>query len=99
MQYRGKYYTMRVLQVAAALLAIAGLAKMADALIKNDVSDKSPYVVGSVLLFGGVLLGLVTSLLAKYFEAKTANANPDKIALDALNQLGEQYARKRSGPK
>jgi hypothetical protein len=94
MQYRAKYHTMRVLQVVAALVAVAGLAKIGGALM-NAVGNKTPFVVGSILLFGGTSLGLVTSLLAKYFEAKAANANSDKIALEALNQLGEQYAKKR----
>jgi hypothetical protein len=53
-------------------------------------------VVGAIILFVGVLVGLIATVLAKYYETKIANANPDKIALDALNQLGEQYAKKRT---
>lgn len=86
---------MRALQLVAALTALSGLAKIGSALINMDNADGA-IIFGSILSFAGVLAGIVASILAKYYETKMlSTAESGKIALDALSQLGEQYAKKR----
>jgi hypothetical protein len=90
---------MRVLQLVGALIALSGLAKLGNALINTGIQSNDHghmALIGGILVFGGVVIGIAATLSASYFESKMANSNSDKIALDALNQLGEQYAKKRS---
>ncbi len=94
MQYRAKYYVMRVLQLAGALITLSGVAKIGNVLV-NMRSEGHAALIGGILVFGGVIIGITATLLATYFESKMVNSNSDKIALDALNHLGEQYAKKR----
>lgn len=84
---------MRVLQLVGALVALSGLAKIGNALINTNPSGHVA-LIGGTLVFGGVVIGIAATLLATYFESKMANSKSDKIALDALNHLGEQYAKK-----
>lgn len=94
MQYRSKYHLMRVLQLVGALIALSGLAKIGGALV-NMSPEHHAALVGGILLFSGVVIGIAASFGATYFGTKLANSDSDKIALDALNHLGEQYAKKR----
>jgi hypothetical protein len=94
MQYRAKYHAMRALQLVGALIALSGLAKLGAALINTNPGGHVA-LIGGILVFGGVIIGIAATLLATYFGTKMANSNSDKIALDALNHLGEQYAKKR----
>jgi hypothetical protein len=93
MQYRAKYHIMRVLQLVGALVAISGLAKIGNALV-NMRSEGHAALIGGILVGCGVVIGIAATLSATYFKSKMANNSSDKIALNALNHLGEQYAKK-----
>jgi hypothetical protein len=75
---------MRVTQFLAPVVALVGLEKV--------MTGKR--VLGAILLFGAAAVGLIASILARYYNSRQDDAaRSQRIALETLARLGDSRER------